>query len=270
MLIDGEPAALFSGGSLLVASAGRPDLLGMARARTLAKLQYGSLHRLAGLPRDVGLYPTHGEGSFCTASGAGRYTSTIGDELDSNPLLGVPDVETFADRLLAAPMPIPAFYQYMGPANTLGVPAMPPVSAPELTVADLADQPEGTQVVDIRPRTAVAAGYLPGSTAVELGDDFGSWVGWLTPYQSPIVLVAEADQDVTEAVTQLAQIGIDSVRGVIRDLRRRRHRTVRAGDPRRRTCVGSRSRARRCSTCGCRTSGRRRRWTARSSGSCPI
>jgi glyoxylase-like metal-dependent hydrolase (beta-lactamase superfamily II) len=71
VLVDGEPAALFSGGSLLVASAGRPDLLGPERARTLARLQYGSLHRLAGLPRDVGLYPTHGEGSFCTASGAG-------------------------------------------------------------------------------------------------------------------------------------------------------------------------------------------------------
>jgi glyoxylase-like metal-dependent hydrolase (beta-lactamase superfamily II)/rhodanese-related sulfurtransferase len=218
VLIDGEPVALFSGGSLLVASAGRPDLLGMARARTLAKLQYGSLHRLAGLPRDVGLFPTHGEGSFCTASGAGRFTSTIGEELDSNPLLDVPDAETFAERLLAAPMPIPAFYQYMGPANTLGVPPMPPVAAPELTVADLADQPEGTQVVDIRPREAVAAGFLPGSTAVELADDFGSWVGWLTPYGAPTVLVAEPGQDVSEAVTQLAQIGIDSVRGVIRDL----------------------------------------------------
>jgi rhodanese-related sulfurtransferase len=78
--------------------------------------------------------------------------------------------------------------------------------------------PEGTQLVDIRPRTAVAAGYLPGATAVELGDDFGSWVGWLTPYQSPTVLVAEPGQDVAEAVTQLAQIGIDAVVGVVRKL----------------------------------------------------
>lgn len=81
MLVDGEPVALFSGGSLLVASAGRPDLLGQPRARTLARLQHGSLHRLAGLPRNIGLYPTHGEGSFCTASGAGRFISTIGDEV---------------------------------------------------------------------------------------------------------------------------------------------------------------------------------------------
>ncbi|MEU5939653.1 MBL fold metallo-hydrolase [Micromonospora sp. NPDC047548] len=218
VLVDGEPVAVFSGGSLLVASAGRPDLLGPARARTLAKLQHGSLHRLAGLPGDVALYPTHGEGSFCTATGAGRYTSTIGEELEGNPLLAVSDVEQFADRLLAEPMPIPAFYQYMGPANTLGVPPMPELTVPELDLADLADQPDRTQVLDVRPRTAQAAGFLPGSVGIEMADDFGSWAGWLLPYQAPVVLVAEPDQDITEPVTQLAQIGVDSVRGVLRDL----------------------------------------------------
>ncbi|MFD1322721.1 rhodanese-like domain-containing protein [Micromonospora sonneratiae] len=218
VLIDGEPVAVFSGGSLLVASAGRPDLLGPARARTLAKLQHGSLHRLAGLPSSVALYPTHGEGSFCTATGAGRYTSTIGEELASNPLLNVGDVEQFADRLLAAPMPIPAFYQYMGPANTLGVPPMPALTVPELDLADLADQPEGTQVLDVRPRAAQAAGFLLGSVGIEVAIDFGSWAGWLLPYQTTTVLVAEPGQDVTEPITQLAQIGIDSVRGVVRDL----------------------------------------------------
>ncbi|MBQ0893392.1 MBL fold metallo-hydrolase [Micromonospora sp. U56] len=218
VLIDGEPVAVFSGGSLLVASAGRPDLLGPARARTLAKLQHGSLHRLAGLPRDIALLPTHGEGSFCTATGAGRYTSTIGEELDGNPLLAVSNVEQFADHLLAAPMPIPAFYQYMGPANTLGVPPMPALAVPELDLTDLAEQPDGTQVLDFRPRTAQAAGFLPGSVGIEFANDFGSWAGWLLPYQAPIVLVAEPGQDITEPVTQLAQIGIDTVRGVVRDL----------------------------------------------------
>ena len=219
VLIAGEPVALFSGGSMLVSSAGRPDLLGMARARTLARLQHGSLHRLAGLPRAVGLYPTHGEGSFCTATGAGRYTSTIGDELDGNPLLGIDDPERFADHLLAEPRPpIPAFYRHMGPANTLGVPPMPSLTAPTLTPADLDDQPEDTQLLDVRPRTVQAAGLLPGSTGIELSDDLGSWAGWLLPYGAPIVLVAEPDQDIVPALTQLAQIGVDDVRGVIRDL----------------------------------------------------
>ncbi|MFF4125089.1 rhodanese-like domain-containing protein [Microbispora rosea] len=215
VLIEGAPVAVFSGGSLLVASAGRPDLLGMARARTLARLQHGSLRRLAALPPEVGLFPTHGEGSFCTASGAGRYTSTIGEETRSNPLLAIEDAERLADELLAAPMPIPAFYRHMGPANTLGVPPMPSVGVPELAVADL---PEDARVVDIRPRERQADGFLPGSVGIELGGDFGSWAGWLLPYRSPIVLVAELGQDAGEAVTQLARIGIDTVRGVVRDL----------------------------------------------------
>lgn len=215
VLVDGEPVAVFSGGSLLVASAGRPDLLGRSRAHTLAKLQHGSLHRLAGLPRDVELLPTHGEGSFCTSTGAGRYTSTIGAEVDANPLLAIGDAEAFAQRLLAEPMPIPAFYQHMGPANTLGVPPMPAVTVAELTLDDVhAD----THVVDLRPRAALAAGHLPGAVGIELGIDFGSWAGWLLPYQEPLVLVAQHGQDVTEAVTQLAQIGVDSVRGVVYDL----------------------------------------------------
>lgn len=218
VLVDGEPVAVFSGGSLLVGSAGRPDLLGPERAHTLAVLQHGSLHRLARLPREVGLYPTHGEGSFCTVSGAGRYTSTIGDEVDGNPLLAAPDAEEFAKAMLTRPMPIPAFYRYMGPANTFGVPPMPEVDVPELALAELAEQPEGTAVVDIRSRAAQAAQFLPGSLGVEMGDDFGSWVGWMVPHEAPVVLVAAEDSDVEGATTQLARIGVDTVAGVVRNV----------------------------------------------------
>ncbi|MCK2218979.1 MBL fold metallo-hydrolase [Actinomadura sp. ATCC 31491] len=211
VLVDGEPVAVFSGGSLLVATAGRPDLLGPERARSLARLQHLSLRRLAALPPATELYPTHGAGSFCTASDAGRHTSTIGAELKDNPLLGVADAEEFADRLLADPMPIPAFYRHMGPANTLGVPPMPSVAVPEL-----AEPAPGSHVVDLRPRSSQARGRLPGSYGIELDDDFGSWAGWLLPYGEPVTLVAEPGQDTAEAVTQLARIGFDDVRGVVR------------------------------------------------------
>lgn len=218
VLVDGEPAALFSGGSLLVASAGRPDLLGQERARTMATLQHQSLHRLAGLPESLELFPTHGQGSFCTASGAGRYTSTVGQERRENPLLAIPTADEFVDQLLGSAMPIPAFYRFMGPANILGVPAMPDHDLPAMSVDDIAAQPDGTRVVDVRPRAEQAAGILPASLAIEVATDFGSWAGWLVPRASPIVLVAGPNQDVTEPVTQLAQIGVDSVVGVVRDL----------------------------------------------------
>lgn len=99
--LDGRPVAVFSGGSLLVGAAGRTDLRGAQRASWLARLQHGSLQRLATLPDDVALYPTHGAGSFCAASASGRSTSTIGEERGSNSGLTEPGPARFAGTQLA-------------------------------------------------------------------------------------------------------------------------------------------------------------------------
>ncbi len=216
ILLDGKEVAVFSGGSLLVGSAGRPDLLGSERAETLARLQHQSLHRLAALPGDVELLPTHGEGSFCTSSGAGQYTSTIAEEVRDNPLLQIADADDMAKEMLRMPMPIPGFYRFMSPTNTLGVEPMPEESKPSLAASDL--QRADLHVVDMRPRERQAQGLVPGAVAVEMGIDFGSWAGWLVPYNEPVAIVADADQDATEAVTQLAQIGFDNVVGIANSL----------------------------------------------------
>ena len=80
----GRPHAVFSGGSLLYGSTGRPDLLGKSHARELARAQYASARRLAAeLPADADVYPTHGFGSFCSATQAEGTSSTIGREARS-------------------------------------------------------------------------------------------------------------------------------------------------------------------------------------------
>jgi glyoxylase-like metal-dependent hydrolase (beta-lactamase superfamily II)/rhodanese-related sulfurtransferase len=216
VLIDGEPVAVFTGGSLLVGAAGRTDLLGPERARQLARLQFGSLRRLAALPADTGLYPTHGEGSFCTASGAGRTTSTIGYERDHSPALAHADAEAFADAQLAGLVPYPRYYAHMGPANLMGPTPAPDHVVPELSVDDVSALRDRVALIDVRPRTAFAHAHIAGSLNVELSDQFGVWVGWLLDWNSPIALIADADQDVDEAVTQLARIGFDDVQGVLR------------------------------------------------------
>jgi glyoxylase-like metal-dependent hydrolase (beta-lactamase superfamily II) len=51
LLLDGPaPVGVFTGGSLLVGSAARTDLLGPYRTEELARAQYASLRRLAALP----------------------------------------------------------------------------------------------------------------------------------------------------------------------------------------------------------------------------
>jgi glyoxylase-like metal-dependent hydrolase (beta-lactamase superfamily II)/rhodanese-related sulfurtransferase len=216
VLIEGEPVAVFTGGSLLVGAAGRTDLLGLERARQLARLQYGSLRRLAALPADTGLYPTHGEGSFCTVSGAGRATSTIGYERDHSVVLAYPDAEAFADAQLAGLVPYPKYYAHMGPTNLMGPTPAPDPTVPELSVDDVVALQDRVELVDVRPRTAYAAAHIPDALNIELDDQFGVWVGWLLEWNSPVVLIADADQDVEEAATQLARIGFDDVRGVLR------------------------------------------------------
>ena len=212
ILIEGEVVAVFSGGSLLVGSAGRTDLLGDDRAGQLARLQYMSVHRLAGLPDGTGLYPTHGEGSFCTASGAGRSVSTIGRELRTNPVLAYPDADAFAAGQLAGLQPFPAYYAHMGPINLMGP---EPLTVPDLDALDPADLPDDARLVDIRPRAAFAAGHIPGSLGLEMSDQVAVWAGWLLPFDSPVVLVAERGQNVEEAARQFGRIGFDNVLGVI-------------------------------------------------------
>ena len=215
VLIDGDPIALFSGGSLLVGSAGRSDLLGMARAETLAKLQYGSVTRLAQLPDEVGLYPTHGAGSFCTSSVAETAASTIGREKESSPVLAHPDVESFVADALTGLQPYPDYYAHMGPINLAGPEPMPDTPISHFAVDEI---PDGAHVVDIRPQALYAAGHLPGSYGLELEDQMGVWAGWLIPFDAPIVLVATQIQDAEPAVVQLARIGFDRVIGIVTDL----------------------------------------------------
>ena len=213
-VVDGEPVALFSGGSLLVGSAGRPDLLGMDRARTLAHLQYLSVNRLAELPEMVGLYPTHGAGSFCTSTVAGAHTSTIGQEKRSNPVLQHSDRESFILDQLAGLQPFPSYYAYMGPTNLAGPEPIPAPGLREVAASEIG----GSTVVDIRPAERYAAGHLPGSIGIPFGDQVGVWAGWVLPFDTEVILVAERGQDVDEVHRQFSRIGFDQVVGVVFDL----------------------------------------------------
>ena len=215
ILVDGEAVALFSGGSLLVGSVGRSDLLGMDRAESLARLQYGSVSRLAEMPGRVALYPTHGAGSFCTSSVAETASSTIENEKQSNPALAHPTVESFVHEALTGLQPYPDYYAHMGPINLAGPEPMPVGPVPRITVDEI---PADAHVVDIRPQADYAAGHIPGSYGLELEDQMGVWAGWLVPFDEPIVLVAATNQDITGATVQLARIGYDHVAGIVTEL----------------------------------------------------
>lgn len=207
--LDGS-VAVFSGGSLLYGATGRPDLLGPAHTHDLVRHQHASAHRLADLlPTTAEVFPTHGFGSFCSATQSEATSSTIGDELRSNPVLTL-DEEAWVDELLAGLDAWPAYYAHMGPGNTAGP------GAPDLSAPDLADPTElrrrieaGEWVVDLRNRTAFAAGHSPGSLNFGIDGQFATYLGWLIPWGTPVTLLGETEEDVATAQREMVRIGID-------------------------------------------------------------
>jgi len=206
---DGARAAVFSGGSLLFGATGRPDLLGEQHTDELARLQHASARRLAELPDDADLFPTHGFGSFCSASQSDVDRSTIGRERRTNPVL-LQDADTWIRELLGGLDAWPAYYAHMSPANAAGpsAPALdPPATADAAELARRLD--DGEWVVDLRQRKAFAAGHAPRTLNFGLDGSFATYLGWLLPWGAPVTLLGESPDDIAEAQRELVRIGID-------------------------------------------------------------
>lgn len=207
---DGAPVAVFTGGSLLYGSTGRPDLLGPDHTDALVHAQWRSARRLAAeLPDETTIYPTHGFGSFCSAIPTSGDSSTIGAEKASNLALTA-DEQDYVRELLGGLDAHPAYYAHMDPANLAG-PAEIDLSLPEQAdPTQLRRRIEaGEWVVDLRTRTAFAAGHAAGTVNIGLDGQFVTYLGWLLPWGSPVTLLGETADDVARAQREMARIGID-------------------------------------------------------------
>ena len=211
---EGRPVGVFTGGSLLYGSTGRPDLLGPDHTEALVRAQYRSAQRLATeLPERALVLPTHGFGSFCSATQSDGQSSTLGQEKQANPVL-VDDEETFVRELLAGLDAYPAYYAHMAPANLSG-PAAPDLDlpAPADAVAIRSRLDAGEWVVDLRSRQAFASGHVAGTLNFGLDGSFATYLGWLIPLGKPLTLLGETAQQVAEAQRELVRIGIDRLAG---------------------------------------------------------
>ncbi len=214
--IDGTPQAVFTGGSMLYGATGRTDLLGPDHTDGLTHDQFRSVRRLAGeLPADTAVMPTHGFGSFCSATPTSGDSSTVGEQQTVNPALTM-DEQRYVDTLLAGLGAYPAYYAHMGPINRSGPPPVDLTVEPEkVDPAQLRRRIDaGEWVVDLRERTAFAAGHLAGSMGFELSRNFVTYLGWLYPYgDTALTLIGDSPEQVAEARRELVRIGIDSVAG---------------------------------------------------------
>ncbi len=213
-----EPPAVFTGGSLLYGSVGRPDLVADDRTEDLARAQYHSARKLAAmLPDDAVVYPTHGFGSFCSSSvsaGGATASSTIGEQRQQNDALLASDEDGFVSRLIANLTAYPAYYAHMSALNRLG-PGAPDLSAPAPVEAEELRKrvADGEWVIDLRSRRAFAAGHVSGTVGIELANPFATYLGWLISWDAPLTLIGRSAEDVAAAQRQLVRIGIDHLAG---------------------------------------------------------
>ena len=216
---DQQLQGVFTGGSLMVGTAGRTDLVSPEQTVPLARAQYHSLQRLMELPDDTQVWPTHGAGSFCSAATGTDRTTTIGHERATNPLLQVDGEDDFVEALLASLGTFPDYFlrlgeiNHQGPAVLADSPTLTPLTSDQVSelIAD------GAQIVDARPAADFAAGHIPGALSITLRPVFATWLGWLADPDRPVIIVRDRAQDSIDIAWEAAKVGFDTLAGELAD-----------------------------------------------------
>lgn len=214
------PIGIVSGDFLFVGDVGRPDLLERAAGiqgtmAASARQLFASLHRTADLPDYLQLWPGHGAGSACGKALGAMPQSTLGYERRTNWALAPTSEADFVAAVLAGQPEPPAYFARMKQLNAAGVPALPERREMDVAALDRAIR-DGTIAVDVRPPADFAAGHLPRSINVPLGNSFLSWAGSVIPPDRDVVLIASpaTQRDAELARQQLHLIGLSRVLGV--------------------------------------------------------
>jgi hydroxyacylglutathione hydrolase len=218
---SGEPEKVLTGDTLFVGDVGRPDLAG-GRGHTpqaMAALMYESLHeKLLKLDDSVEVWPAHGAGSMCGRNISKETSSTIGQQRRFNYALAPMSKDEFVRMMTADLQEAPAYFPTDAEINRAGASPLTDIRRPAALLAQqvAAYSNLGYVVLDVRAASEFGAGHVPGALNVGLGGQFASWTGTLVKLGTPLVIVAEEEAQVDEAVTRLARVGHESVRGYLR------------------------------------------------------
>ena len=209
-----EPAALLSGGALLVGDVARPDLLGgAAQTREGAAAMCETLQtKILTLPDHVEVFPTHVAGSLCGGHIGQRLSTTVGYERRTNPILArLTSEDLFVRECLdLANLPaVPPYWPRMRGQNMAGPVLVGTVAEPPaLTVEAFVKLRDGGAVVlDGREPEAFAGGHVPKSLNVGVGGSFPTWAGTVLPEGAEVLLVLDRSEDLMEATWDLLRIG---------------------------------------------------------------
>lgn len=220
---NGKANALFTGDTLFVGDAGRPDLAqnetGLSSGE-LAGLLYESLqNKIMPLSDDIILYPGHGAGSNCGKNLGKETFSTIGTQKKLNYALQPQSKEDFIKVITDGLDKPPSYFPLNVKINREGYESLEalikkglqPLSVEELKAKIKADD---VIILDTRPSAEFTMGYIPGSVFIGLEGRFAEWAGSLLPFDKKIILVTEKGKE-KETIIRLARVGFDKIEGYL-------------------------------------------------------
>jgi hydroxyacylglutathione hydrolase len=210
------PALVFTGDTLLIGDAGRPDLFPDLKAQLAADL-YRSLRKIEALGDHVEVYPAHGAGSLCGKSLSSKLSSTIGTERMYNPALLLQPQENFIRTFLSGMLEAPDHFRRCSEINRRGPTLLAELSQPTgyAPYEFLQLMESGHVVVDTRDQLPFAAAHIPGAYGLSLEGNFATFCGWILPPDRPLLLVVESADDLPRALRGLHSVGLDDVVGYL-------------------------------------------------------
>lgn len=212
---NGRPSKLLTGDTLFIGDVGRPDLAGSRgyTSEEMASMLYDSLHtKILTLPDDVEVWPAHGAGSACGRNISNELSSTIGVQRRMNWALQPMTAGEFIKELTMGLAPPPRYFPLDAELNRVGPRSLSEALPPRLAPGEV--QPD-MLILDVRDAAAFGTRHIAGAINIGLDGSFASWCGALLPFDAPIVIVADDETLVSQAVMRLARVGIEDVAGCI-------------------------------------------------------
>lgn len=213
------PWGVFTGDSLFVGSAGRPDLLGSALAKKLAAEQFHTLRDFFLMLDDgVIIYPGHGHGSPCGADIGDRLSSTIGHERRFNAFLQFDEVKNFTDYALTTAPPTPTYYPRMKKVNAEGpeiLGNLPQARGLPLKLFRKAIEQKNHVLIDIRTMLGFGGGHIEGALNIGGKPMLSIWAGWLLDPKKPLLLVLDSDEQLDDIIRYFVRTGYTNFAGYL-------------------------------------------------------
>lgn len=224
MLIDenGKEHCIFTGDTLFVGDAGRPDLIDKSSEHTprqMAEKLYDSINnKLKPIADDVIVYPAHGAGSACGKNLSKEKHSTIGIQKKENYAMQILGKEEFVNVILDGINSPPDYFFSDAELNKNGYSSLDQIlekGFKKLSIDDFDKLTnDGALIIDSREPLDFENGFIKGSVNIGLNGQFAIWAATLFELDRKIILVCQEGKE-KESVVRLARVGFDNIAGYL-------------------------------------------------------